>query len=227
MIRLEGITKLYANGDVAHLALRGVNLAIERGEFVAIRGSSGSGKSTLLSIIGCLDRPSSGAYWLEDFPVVGLEDSQLAAIRNRKFGFVFQTFNLIARVSALHNVEIPLLYGSDRQRRPEKALAALEAVGLAARSNHYPAQLSGGEQQRVAIARALITEPAVLLADEPTGNLDSTSSAEIMRLLSEIHRQGRTIVVVTHDSEVASHAQRRIRVKDGLAVDEISGQGAR
>lgn len=220
MIRLREITKRYATGDVAHQALRGVTLAIRRGEFVAIMGASGSGKSTLLNIIGCLDRPTSGEYWLEDRPVVGLHDSQLAAIRNRTFGFVFQTYNLVPRVSALHNVEIPLLYGRDRERRRDRALEALAAVGLGGRSRHYPAQLSGGEQQRVAIARALITAPAVVLADEPTGNLDSAMSTEIMRLLGDIHRQGRTIVLITHDANVATYAQRLIQIRDGLAVDD-------
>ena len=220
MIRLREITKRYATGDIAHRALRGVTLTIRRGEFVAIMGPSGSGKSTLLNIIGCLDRPTSGEYWLEDRPVVGLHDSQLAAIRNRTFGFVFQTYNLVPRVSALHNVEIPLLYGRDRERRRDRALEALATVGLGGRSRHYPAQLSGGEQQRVAIARALITAPAVVLADEPTGNLDSAMSTEIMRLLGDIHRQGRTIVLITHDANVATYAQRRIQIRDGLAVDD-------
>jgi len=187
-------------------------------ELVAIMGPSGSGKSTLMNVIGCLDLPSAGRYLLEGVDVRQLNDNQLAAIRNRKIGFVFQSFNLIPRSSAVHNVEMPLIYAGVTGGRRERALAALESVGLGDRARHQPSELSGGQQQRVAIARALVTEPAILLADEPTGNLDSESSVEIMRLLQELNEEGRTVVLITHEDEVAAFARRVVRLKDGLVV---------
>ena len=199
-------------------ALRSVSLEVTPGEFIAIMGASGSGKTTLMNVIGCLDLPSAGRYLLEGVDVRQLNDNQLAAIRNRKIGFVFQSFNLIPRSSAVHNVEMPLIYAGVTGGRRERALAALESVGLGDRARHQPSELSGGQQQRVAIARALVTEPAILLADEPTGNLDSESSVEIMRLLQELNEEGRTVVLITHEDEVAAFARRVVRLKDGLVV---------
>ena len=221
LITLSGVTKVYRMGEIEVQALRGIDLAIQEGEFVAIMGSSGSGKSTLMNLIGCLDQPSAGSYLLDGVDVAGLNDDQLAAIRNRRIGFVFQSFNLIPRSSALHNVEMPLIYANDNALRRERALAALELVGLGDRARHQPSELSGGQQQRAAIARALITEPAILLADEPTGNLDSESSQEIMRLLSDLNRQGRTIVLITHEPEVAAFAGRVVRLRDGLILSDL------
>jgi putative ABC transport system ATP-binding protein len=220
VITLEGITKLYLTGEVEVAALKGVSLHIPEGEFIAIMGPSGSGKSTLMNVIGCLDQPSSGRYILDGYDVSALTDDQLAWIRNRKIGFVFQSYNLIPRASAVHNVEMPLIYAGDGQQRRERAIAALESVGLLERAGHLPSELSGGQQQRVAIARALVTDPAILLADEPTGNLDSESSLEIMKLLRDLNQQGRTIVLITHEPDIAAFAQRVVRLRDGVIVSD-------
>jgi putative ABC transport system ATP-binding protein len=220
VITLEGITKVYLTGEVEVVALKGVSLHIPEGEFIAIMGPSGSGKSTLMNVIGCLDQPSSGRYVLDGYDVSALTDDQLAWIRNRKIGFVFQSYNLIPRASAVHNVEMPLIYAGDSQQRRERAMAALESVGLLQRAGHLPNELSGGQQQRVAVARALVTDPAILLADEPTGNLDSESSLEIMKLLRDLNQQGRTIVLITHEPDIAAFAQRVVRLRDGVIVSD-------
>jgi putative ABC transport system ATP-binding protein len=218
MIEIENITKVYPMGETEVRALNGVSLKIADGEWVAITGPSGSGKSTLMAIIGCLDSPTSGSYKLDGVDVAQMRDDQLAAVRNKKIGFVFQQFNLLARTSALENVELPLLYASTNHRR-EKAKAALEAVGLGDRITHRPNELSGGQQQRVAIARALVTEPSIILADEPTGNLDSKTGKEIMALFVELHRaRGITVIFVTHDPAIAANAQRVIHISDGQVV---------
>jgi len=216
LIRLEDLGKVYRMGAEEVHALRDVTLEIRRNEYVAIVGPSGSGKSTLMNLIGCLDTPSSGRYFLNGQMVSGLEDDDLARIRNREIGFVFQTFNLLARASALRNVELPLIYrGIPSEERRERALRALEQVGLSDRRKHRPSELSGGQRQRVAIARALVTEPSLLLADEPTGNLDSTTSAEIMDLFDRLHAMGNAIIVVTHERDIALHARRVIALHDG------------
>jgi putative ABC transport system ATP-binding protein len=218
VIRLEQVTKTYRMGKVEVNALRGIDLHVGAGEFVAIMGASGSGKSTLMNIIGCLDVPTSGRYLLDAIDVARLDDDALAKIRNKKIGFVFQSFNLIPRTSALHNVEMPLIYAGEGDRA-QRAREALGSVGLADRTGHQPTELSGGQQQRAAIARALVTNPAILLADEPTGNLDSASSVEIMRLLSSLNTDhGRTIVLITHEHDIARFARRVVELKDGLIL---------
>jgi putative ABC transport system ATP-binding protein len=220
VIVVEQLTKTYTLGEVQVAALRGVTLRIGRGELVAIMGASGSGKSTFLNILGCLDRPSSGRYALDGMDVSQMSSNQLAEVRNTKIGFVFQSFNLLPRTRALENVELPLLYtGTGRRERRARALAALQATGLAARAAHQPSQLSGGQQQRVAIARALINRPAIILADEPTGNLDSQTSAEIMGIFQTLNvQQGMTIIFVTHEPDVAQYAKRVMVFKDGLVM---------
>jgi len=220
LISLNNITKTYRMGEVDIPALQGITQNIDRGEFVAVMGHSGSGKTTLMNILGCMDRPTSGEYLLDGKDMNKLDDDALAVIRNRKIGFVFQSFNLLARTSALENVEMPLLYGSylSRSEKDKRAEAMLERVGLKDRIHHHPAQLSGGEQQRVAIARALINQPLLILADEPTGNLDTKSSEEIMSIFMKLHADGITIVMVTHEEDIAKYAERTIHVRDGRLI---------
>jgi putative ABC transport system ATP-binding protein len=221
VIETTDITKVYQMGEIEVHALCGVSLKIYRGEMVSIMGPSGSGKSTLMNMLGCLDRPTSGEYILDGEPVASLDDDQLASIRNRKVGFVFQSFNLLPRQSAQSNVELPLRYAGDKTRRKERAREMLETVGLGDRVHHRPTELSGGQQQRVAIARALVNEPAILMADEPTGNLDSKSGKEIMDILTSLNKDdGATVIVVTHDPKIAKQTQRTIHLYDGLVVEE-------
>ena len=221
VIVLENIVKTYSMGDSSFNALDGINLSIEKGSFVAIMGPSGSGKSTMMNIIGCLDRPTSGAYWLDGQQVAELSDDELALVRNEKIGFVFQNFNLLPRMNALHNVALPLIYAgiplAERLKRAEKALIA---VGLGDRIQHKPNEMSGGQRQRVAIARAMVNEPAILMADEPTGNLDTKSGDEVMRLFTAIHEQGRTVILVTHEPEIAAYTERTLVMRDGKIVQD-------
>ncbi|WP_140798728.1 MULTISPECIES: ABC transporter ATP-binding protein [Myxococcus] len=217
VIRVEGLRKDYTMGSEVVRALRGVDLTIRRNEYVAVMGPSGSGKSTFMNLIGCLDVPSEGQYWLNGQPVAGMSENALARIRNRELGFVFQSFNLLPRASALDNVALPLIYARiPKKERRERAAAMLDKVGLGARKDHRPNELSGGQRQRVAIARALVTQPALLLADEPTGALDSRTGEEIMALFGELHSQGQTLMLVTHESDIAAHAQRVLFLKDGV-----------
>ncbi len=223
MISTDDLWKTYDMGSEQVHALRGINLRIQRNEYVAIMGPSGSGKSTLMNLIGCLDSPSKGQYWLNQQLVSDLDDDELARIRNKEIGFVFQTFNLLARATSLHNVELPLIYaGVPSEERTERAKAALTSVGMEARMNHKPNELSGGQRQRVAVARALVNNPAIILADEPTGNLDSQTGNEIMALFDRLHSEGNTIIVVTHEHDIAEYAHRIIYIKDGVvAKDEV------
>jgi len=221
LILAEDIWKIYKMGKQEVQALRGVSFSIEKNEFVAIRGPSGSGKSTIMNIVGCLDTPTKGKYFLKGKLVSTLSDNELAYIRNREIGFVFQVFNLLPRATAYHNVEIPLIYkGTKKKEREERTQRALEMVEMTERKSHRPSELSGGERQRVAIARALVNEPSLLLADEPTGNLDSKTGQEILNLFRKIHAQGNTIIIVTHDREIAQHAQRIITIRDGKITEE-------
>ncbi|MBN1873005.1 MAG: ABC transporter ATP-binding protein [Anaerolineae bacterium] len=230
MIEIKDLTKVYGTGKIAVHALRGVNAIVEEGEFVAVMGPSGSGKSTLMNILGCLDRPTDGTYILDDEDVSKLSKDELAGARNRKIGFVFQSYNLLPRLTAVKNVMLPMLYNSENGKSNEEqykhAVEALETVGLGERINHRPNELSGGQQQRVAIARALINHPSIILADEPTGNLDTRSAEEIMQLLHKLHDQGGTIVMVTHELDIAEHAERVIYLRDGQVIsDKLHASG--
>lgn len=221
LIEIKDMYKIYNPGENEAHALDGVSLAIEKGEFAAVIGHSGSGKSTLMNMIGCLDTPTEGTYILNGRDVSGLTDNELSEIRNEEIGFIFQGFNLIANLDALANVELPLIYrGIDRHTRREAAEESLEMVGLGERMRHKPAQMSGGQQQRVAVARAIAARPPVILADEPTGNLDSRSTEEVLNILKELHKSGRTVIVITHDSEIAAQAERVIRIKDGKITED-------
>jgi putative ABC transport system ATP-binding protein len=220
-ITLERIRKTYGEGETAVHAIAYVDLTVQVGEYVAIMGASGSGKSTLMNIVGCLDAPTAGRYLLDGVDVRRLDDTQLSTVRNRKIGFIFQSFNLIPRTTALSNVELPLVYaGMDRRARRKKAMEALELVGLGNRHHHLPSELSGGQQQRVAVARAIVTDPVLLLADEPTGALDSQSTEDVLRLFDSLSTQGRTIMVITHEDEVGAHAQRVVRMRDGRIISD-------
>ncbi|WP_018788604.1 ABC transporter ATP-binding protein [Micromonospora sp. CNB394] len=228
VLDVKDLTKVYGQGEATVHALRGVSLTVAAGDYVAIMGSSGSGKSTLMNILGCLDVPSTGTYHLDGVDVSRLDDARLALVRNRRIGFVFQSFNLIPRTSAVANVELPLAYaGIKPAERRRRALAALDMVGLAGRADHEPNQLSGGQQQRVAVARALVTEPALILADEPTGNLDSRSTEEVLGILDQLHTAGRTIVMITHETEVAARARRLVTLFDGRITTDVRQDGAR
>ncbi|MGD8278999.1 MAG: ABC transporter ATP-binding protein [Gemmatimonadota bacterium] len=222
VIRTEQLTKTYQLGSETVRALRGVDLLVDRNEYVAIMGPSGSGKSTLMNLIGCLDTATAGEYWLDGTAVSKLTDNELAAIRNKQIGFVFQTFNLLPRATALHNVELPLIYGGVSSReRHNRAAEMLERTGLGNRMDHRPSELSGGQRQRVAIARALVNQPSLLLADEPTGNLDSETSSEIMVLFDQLHDEGQTIILVTHEHDIAAHAHRSVTLHDGLIGTDV------
>ena len=223
VVGLKGVSKIYGEGDAQVVALRSVDLAVHAGEYVAVMGASGSGKSTMMNIIGCLDTPSLGTYELEGHDVSDLPEDALSLVRNRLIGFVFQSFHLIPRMSAAANIELPLIYGGvDRDERKERVDEVLELVGLTSRAGHRPNELSGGQQQRVAVARALTMNPPLLLADEPTGNLDSTSSADVMRFFDDLNAAGRTIVLITHEDDVAEHARRVVRVSDGEIVADVT-----
>ncbi len=223
VIALRHVTKTYRMGQVLVEALRGVSLVVERGEFVAIMGASGSGKTTLMNIIGCLDIPTRGRYWLDGVDVRNLDELALSRVRNRKLGFVFQSFNLIPRTSALANVELPLTYAGVKAKvRRERAEAALELVGMTDRMHHLPNEMSGGQQQRVAVARAIVTNPALILADEPTGNLDTRSSEDVMGVFAELNAAGRSVVLITHEADIAAYAKRAVRVRDGLILSDES-----
>ena len=227
LIRVSGLTREYEMGAETVCALQGVAMAIRPNEYVAIMGPSGSGKSTLMNLIGCLDSPTSGEYWLNGMEVSRMSDDELARVRNREIGFVFQTFNLLPRASALHNVELPLIYaGVSGKERRQHAAHALERVGLADRMLHKPNELSGGQRQRVAIARALVNDPSILLADEPTGNLDSGTSSEIMAVFEELYRQGQTVVMVTHEADIAEHARRVVTLLDGVVHSDTVREAA-
>jgi len=221
VILLHNVVKTYDLGAVAVRALRGVSLAIERGDFVAVMGASGSGKSTLMNIVGCLDVPTAGKYLLDGINVAELDERELAVARNRKIGFVFQSFNLLARTTAMQNVELPLIYAGLRAKeRRAMAAAALDIVGLGDRTDHVPSELSGGQQQRVAVARAIVTNPAIVLADEPTGNLDSESTSDVLSVFDDLNADGRTVIVITHEDDVAHHAKRVVRLLDGRIVSD-------